>query len=54
MSIDFKNSKRGEINELRMELLSIKIPKKKEALKKIIASMTLGKDVSGLFTDVLK
>jgi vesicle coat complex subunit len=54
MSIDFKNSKRGEINELRMELLSVKITRKKEALKKIIASMTLGKDVSPLFTDVLK
>ena len=54
MSIDFQNSKRGELNELRIELLSIKISKKKEALKKIIASMTLGKDVSPLFTDVLK
>lgn len=54
MSIDFKNSKRGEINELRMELLSVKVSKKKEALKKVIASMTLGKDVSQLFTDVLK
>ena len=54
MSIDFKNSKRGEINELRMELSSIKVARKKEALKKVIASMTLGKDVSPLFTDVLK
>lgn len=54
MSIDFKNSKRGEINELRIELLSVKIAKKKEALKKVIACMTLGKDVSQLFTDVLK
>ena len=54
MSIDFKNAKRGEINELRMELSSIKVARKKEALKKVIASMTLGKDVSPLFTDVLK
>ena len=54
MSIDFKNSKRGEINELRMELSSIKVARKKEALKKVIASMTLGKDVSPLFTDAFK
>lgn len=37
-----------------MELSSIKVARKKEALKKVIASMTLGKDVSSLFTDVLK
>jgi AP-1 complex subunit beta-1 len=54
MSIDFKNAKRGELNELRTELLSVKIARKKDALKKVIASMTLGKDVSPLFTDVLK
>ncbi len=37
-----------------MELNSFKLEKKVNALKKIIASMTLGKDVSSLFPDVLK
>ena len=39
--------------ELKEELNSFKEDKKKDAVKKVIAAMTVGKDVSGLFTDVL-
>jgi len=35
----------GEIYELKTELQSEKREKKKEAVKKVIASMTVGKDV---------
>jgi AP-1 complex subunit beta-1 len=35
----------GELAELRNDLKSEKKEKKKEAVKKIIASMTVGKDV---------
>lgn len=35
----------GEIFELRAELNSDKKDRKKEAVKKVIASMTVGKDV---------
>jgi AP-1 complex subunit beta-1 len=47
----FTTTKKGEIHELRSELLSKE--KKIEAVKKIIAAMTVGKDVSSLFTDVI-
>lgn len=40
--------------ELRAELNSGYKDVRKEAIKKVIASMTVGKDVSGLFPDVLK
>jgi len=40
--------------ELRKELNSDLELEKKEAVKKVIASMTIGKDVSGLFAEVLK
>ena len=43
----------GEIHELREELSSPKMEKKKETVKKVIAAMTVGKDVSMLFTDVV-
>jgi hypothetical protein len=43
----------GEIHELREELANPKMEKKKEAVKKVIAAMTVGKDVSMLFTDVV-
>ncbi|CAF2638258.1 unnamed protein product [Rotaria sp. Silwood2] len=46
-------SKKGEIYELKAELNSDKRERKKEALKKVIASMTVGKDVSQLFPDVI-
>lgn len=48
------NSAPGEIHELKEELNSLKEDKKKEAVKKVIAFMTVGKDVSMLFADVLK
>jgi AP-1 complex subunit beta-1 len=35
----------GEIHELKEELHSLDRPKKKEAVKKVIAAMTVGKDV---------
>uniref|UniRef100_A0A667YJX3 AP complex subunit beta n=1 Tax=Myripristis murdjan TaxID=586833 RepID=A0A667YJX3_9TELE len=41
------------IFELKAELNSDKKEKKKEAVKKVIASMTVGKDVSALFPDVV-
>ena len=43
----------GEIHELKEELSNPKMEKKKEAVKKVIAAMTVGKDVSMLFTDVV-
>ncbi|KAK7088489.1 AP-1 complex subunit beta-1-like isoform X2 [Littorina saxatilis] len=49
----FTTTKKGEIFELKAELNSDKKEKKKEAVKKVIASMTVGKDVSALFTDVV-
>ncbi|KAI8479619.1 AP-1 complex subunit beta-1 [Branchiostoma belcheri] len=49
----FTTTKKGEIFELKNELNSDKKEKKKEAVKKVIASMTVGKDVSALFPDVV-
>lgn len=49
----FSTTKKGEIFELREDLNSMKEDKKKEAVKKVIAAMTIGKDVSALFTEVL-
>jgi len=49
----FGTTKKGEIPELQEELISPKEDKRKEAVKKVIAAMTVGKDVSMLFTDVL-
>eukprot|EP00128_Syssomonas_multiformis_P015628 Colp12_sorted_trinity150504_noHs@17709 len=49
----FTTTKKGEIYELKAELNSEKKEKKKEAVKKVIASMTVGKDVSALFPDVI-
>ena len=39
------SSSAGEIAELKAELQSEKRDRKKEAVKKVIASMTVGKDV---------
>eukprot|EP01027_Heterolobosea_sp_BB2_P027382 GEZU01042735.1.p1 GENE.GEZU01042735.1~~GEZU01042735.1.p1 ORF type:complete len:934 (-),score=381.24 GEZU01042735.1:29-2830(-) len=50
----FGTTKRGEIPEWKVELNSDKEPTRKEALKKVIAAMTVGKDVSVLFPDVVK
>ena len=41
----FTTTKKGEIFELKADLNSDKKEKKKEAVKKVIASMTVGKDV---------
>ena len=49
----FTTQKKGELHELRMELHSTDRTTKVDAVKKVIASMTVGKDVSTLFTDVL-
>jgi len=49
----FQTTKKGEIHELKEELNSQREDKKKEAVKKVIAFMTVGKDVSMLFVDVL-
>mmetsp|Transcript_20385 Transcript_20385/g.28583 ORF Transcript_20385/g.28583 Transcript_20385/m.28583 type:complete len:886 (-) Transcript_20385:57-2714(-) len=49
----FTTTKKGEIHELQEELVNPKEDKRKDAVKKVIAAMTVGKDVSMLFTDVL-
>ena len=50
----FTTTKRGEIQELKDELHSLDKSVKKTAVKKVIASMTVGKDVSTLFPDVVQ
>ena len=47
------NSKNTEIVQLEQELESMKVPQQKEAMKEIIAGMTLGKDVSRLLPNVV-
>ncbi len=46
-------SKNTELDELQSHLESFKIPKQIEAMKEIIAGMTIGKDVSPLFPYVV-
>lgn len=43
----------GEIHELKEELRVLDKSKKKDAVKKVIAAMTVGKDVSPIFPDVV-
>lgn len=50
----FSTTKKGEIHELKEELDSPKEDRKRDALKKVIAAMTVGKDVSMLFAEVVK
>ncbi|EGG05426.1 uncharacterized protein MELLADRAFT_88081 [Melampsora larici-populina 98AG31] len=50
----FTASKKGENYELRAGLNSQYADQRKDAIKRVIANMTVGKDVSGLFPDVLK
>lgn len=45
---------RGELQELYEELNSTEFDVKKDAVKKVIANMTVGKDVSPLFQSVIK
>jgi AP-1 complex subunit beta-1 len=54
MTAYFSTSRRGEIPELQDELNSFKSEVKREAIKKVIAAMTVGKDVSSLFPHVVK
>ena len=55
MSKYFSSSnKRSEISELKDDLNSTNFDRKKEAIKKVIAQMTIGKDVSQLFQPVIK
>mmetsp|Transcript_777 Transcript_777/g.3203 ORF Transcript_777/g.3203 Transcript_777/m.3203 type:complete len:685 (-) Transcript_777:478-2532(-) len=49
----FTTSKKGETHELRQELASQNREKKVDAVKKVIANVTVGKDMSKLFTDVV-
>ena len=50
----FQNSRNTEVKELQEGLSSLKLDKQKDSMKQIIASMTIGKDVSMLFPDVVK
>ena len=50
----FQNTRNAEVTELQEGLNSMKIEKQKDAMKQIIASMTVGKDVSMLFPHVVK
>lgn len=49
----FTTTKKGEIHDLKIELNDQRPDKRKDAVKKVIAAMTVGKDVSSLFPDVL-
>ncbi|KIY71907.1 Adaptor protein complex beta subunit [Cylindrobasidium torrendii FP15055 ss-10] len=49
-----RGPRKGENYELSVDLNSEYRDKRKDAIKRTIASMTVGKDVSGLFPDVLK
>lgn len=50
----FNGPRKGENFELRADLNSEYRDRRKDAIKRVIANMTVGKDVSGLFPDVLK
>eukprot|EP00906_Rhabdomonas_costata_P000739 RCo000970 len=54
MSKFFQTTKKGEAHELKEELNSDNREKQKNAIKKVIASMTVGRDVSSLFSDVTR
>ncbi|CAG9460990.1 unnamed protein product [Pedinophyceae sp. YPF-701] len=49
----FATTKKGEVSEFREELRAQEPRIRKDAVKKVIAAMTVGKDVSMLFTDVV-
>ncbi len=49
----FRDSKRGEVGELRTELASSDLDVMKDAVKKVIAAITVGKDMNSLFPDVI-
>ena len=49
----FSKSVSGEIHELKEELRVLDKSRRKDAVKKVIAAMTVGKDVSPIFPDVV-
>ncbi|GAX83225.1 hypothetical protein CEUSTIGMA_g10651.t1 [Chlamydomonas eustigma] len=49
----FSTTKKGEIHEFKEELRSLEKSKKKDGVKKVIAAMTVGKDVAMLFPDMM-
>ena len=48
------SNRRGELQELKEELNSTDFERMKEAIKRVIALMTLGRDLSPLFHSVVK
>lgn len=50
----FESGKRGELHDWKQQLCDDNTIVQKEAVKKVIAAMTIGKDVSPLFPYVLK
>ncbi|KAK9812096.1 hypothetical protein WJX73_006205 [Symbiochloris irregularis] len=49
----FSTTKKGEIHEYKEDLRAVDRSKRKDSVKKVIAAMTVGKDVSMLFPDVV-
>jgi vesicle coat complex subunit len=49
----FSSTKKGEVSELRQELAANDLDQMKDAVKKVIAAVTVGKDMSPLFPDVV-
>ena len=45
----FDNTKKGELKDISTDLNNLDLKVKKDAVKKIIAFMTVGKDVSSLY-----
>ena len=54
MSNYFQNIRSSELSEIQEQLNSMKPEEKKDAVKTVIAMMTIGKDVSSLFPHVVK
>lgn len=50
----YNSGRKGELYELKQGLNSTTAKERKTALKRTVAAMTLGKDVSSLFADVIK
>ena len=54
VGMKYFTNRNPEDSELQESLNSMKVDRQKDAMKQIIASMTIGKDVSKLFPDVVK
>lgn len=54
MSGYFNNAQKGELKEIKELLKQSDIEKVKEGLEQLTAYMSIGRDVSSLFMDVLK